>query len=186
MNTDVRLFVAAILPESLKDILHEQLKNFEHPDIRFLPQQNLHLTLFFIGNVPVSSIESIKTTIRNIAQEHKPFTLQFAQTEPGPHTRKPRLIWARFDPHPAFEQLNKELTEQLSTHSSSSKKPLPHITLARFRKDKPAPKNLTAIISKDPVELAVNAISLWQSELSSPHPIYKVLHSYPLGQNPSE
>ena len=183
MNTGIRLFVAAILPEPLKELLHEQLKIFEHPNIRLLPPQNLHLTLFFIGNVPLSELDSIKSIICTIAKQHQPFTLRFAQTEPGPHARKPRLVWARFDPHPIFEKLNIELSEQLSQQPSSIKKPLPHITLARFRKDKPAPKDLPAVKSESPIELTVNAISLWQSELASPHPTYKVLDSYPLGQN---
>jgi RNA 2',3'-cyclic 3'-phosphodiesterase len=186
MNTGIRLFVAATLPESLKDVFHEQLKAFEHPNIRFLPPQNLHLTLFFIGNVPLSALESIKSIIKGIAQQHEPFTLRFAQTEPGPHIHKPRLIWARFASHPTFEQLNTALTELLTIKTLPKKKPLPHITLARFRKDKPVPKELSAIISKEPIVLTVNTISLWQSELSSPHPTYKVLHTYPLGQNQSQ
>ena len=181
MKDSIRLFVAAILPESLKDTLQEQLSVFDHPHIRIIPKQNLHLTLYFIGNVPQSQLESIRQTIQEVARHHQPFTLTFAQTEPGPTLRKPRLVWARFEPDPVFEKLSRELTEQLSVESDPPKKPIPHVTLARFRKDKPAPKDLPDFASQLPLELHVNVIALFQSELASPHPVYSVLDAYPLG-----
>ena len=184
MKDTIRLFIAAILPEPLKDKLQQQLSDFEHPAIRFVPHQNLHLTLYFIGNVPYSQLRSIRDTIRETAIRYQPFTLRFAQTEAGPNPRNPRLVWARFEPDTTFENLSRELTEKLSPTPPTDKKPIPHITLARFRKDKPAPKDLPVITTVQPMELHVNGIALWQSELASPHPVYSVLDAYPLGQNP--
>ncbi|MBC5993456.1 RNA 2',3'-cyclic phosphodiesterase [Pontibacter cellulosilyticus] len=181
MKDNIRLFIAAILPESLKDTLQEQLTVFEHPHIRVIPKQNLHLTLYFIGNVPHSQLESIRQTIQDVARQHQPFTLTFAQTEPGPTQRKPRLVWARFEQDPVFENLSQQLTEKLSEEAAPAKKPIPHVTLARFRKDKPAPKDLPDFASQLPLELHVNVIALFQSELGTPHPIYSVLDAYPLG-----
>ena len=181
MKDTIRLFVAAILPEALKDTLQQQLTGFEHPNIRFIPRQNLHLTLYFIGNVPLQNLENIKQSIKQTAQQHQPFTLHFAQTEPGPNLRKPRLVWARFEPSTAFEALSRELTTILSENPATKQKPIPHVTLARFRKDKPTPENLPLVTSAQPLELHVNGIALWQSELASPHPVYTVMHAYPLG-----
>ena len=181
MKDNIRLFVAAILPESLKDKLQEQLSAFEHPHTRFVPRQNLHLTLYFIGNLPSSQLESIKRKIRETATRYQPFTLRFAQTEAGPDRKKPRLVWARFEQHDTFEKLSQELTEQLCEEEPSKKKATPHVTLARFRKDKPAPKDLPVVRSEQELELHVNGIALWQSELGSPHPTYSVLEAYQLG-----
>ncbi|WP_299818905.1 RNA 2',3'-cyclic phosphodiesterase [uncultured Pontibacter sp.] len=181
MKDTIRLFLAAILPEALKEKLQEQLQAFEHSHTKFIPKQNLHLTLYFIGNVPLAQLESIKQVVEEIAKHHQPFTLRYAQTEPGPHQRKPRLIWARFEPDAAFESLSKQLTLKLSDQPNPVLKPLPHVTLARFRKDKPAPKDLPVITSEEPLELHVNGIALWQSELASPHPVYTVIDAYPLG-----
>lgn len=181
MKDSIRLFVAAILPESLKHKLQQQLMAFEHPHVRFIPLQNLHLTLYFIGNVPTQQLESIKLILKETARHYQPFTLHFAQTEPGPKPRNPRLVWARFEPDATFEQLSRELTEQLSAETPSRQKAVPHITLARFRKDKPAPNDLPVVSSEHPLDLHVNGIALWQSELASPHPVYTVLDAYPLG-----
>ena len=181
MKDSIRLFVAATLPETLKQELQEQLQVYDHPAIRPIPRENLHLTLFFLGNVPVQQLSTIKQSIREVSQRHQPFVLDFECTEAGPKPKQPRLIWARFAALPAFEALSHDLTQALADEPPKKQKTIPHITLARFRKDKPVPNNLFTVTEKEPLQLHVPAISVWQSELASPHPVYSVLETYPLG-----
>lgn len=181
MKDTIRLFVAATLPETLKQELQQQLQIFDHPSIRPVPGQNLHLTLFFLGNVPVQQLSDIKQTIREVAQRHPPFVLDFERTEAGPKPKSPRLVWARFAALPAFEALSRDLTEALAAEPPKKLKAIPHVTLARFRKDKPVPENLFTITAKQPTQLRVSEVALWQSELASPHPVYTVLETYALG-----
>ncbi|WP_266202622.1 RNA 2',3'-cyclic phosphodiesterase [Pontibacter kalidii] len=181
MKDSIRLFVAAPLPTALQEKLTGHLSHFEHPSLRILPQQNLHLTLYFIGNVPAQELQRIKEQVARVAQHHQPFTLQFERTEPGPKPRHPRLIWARFAPHPAFEVLSSELTAALMGQPAETQKSIPHITLARYRKDAQPPKQLPAITSDEPLELPVQEVALWQSVLGSPHPTYSVMERYELG-----
>jgi len=181
MKEDIRLFVAAALPGALKQRLQEQLERFRHPAIRFVPEANLHLTLYFIGNVPRQQLEEIEKTLAQVAQRHQPFTLAFACTEPGPKPRHPRLVWARFAEHAAFAALSHELTAALAETLPKQQKAIPHVTLARFRKDKPAPEGLPTVSSDAPIELTVQEIALWQSQLASPHPVYTVVETFGLG-----
>lgn len=178
---EVRLFVAATLPSPLKVNLQEQLQPFLQPAVRAVPPDNLHLTLFFIGNVPLQDLSYIKQIIADVAKRHAPFTLTLACTEAGPNARSPRLVWARFQQHQAFEILSHDLTQMLTTEPPKKQKTIPHITLARFRKGQPAPKHLPALAPEQEYTLEVNSIALWQSKLASPHPVYTVLESYPLG-----
>ena len=180
MKDGIRLFVAATLPETLKKQLQNHLQPFRHPAIRFVPEQNLHLTLFFIGNVPAQQLASIKQTVREVAQRHQPFTLDFACTEPGPKPRHPRLVWARFKEHAAFATLSHDLTEALAAAPPKQQKAIPHVTLARFRKDRPAPEGLPSILPQEPLQLEVREVALWRSELASPHPIYTVIETFGL------
>jgi len=181
MKESIRLFVAAPLPAQLEQELQQHLQHFQGPAVRFLPSQNLHLTLYFIGNVPAQELPSIKERVARVTQQHQPFTLQLEQTEPGPKPRHPRLIWARFAPHAAFEALSRQLTGELAAQPPPSQKAIPHITLARFRKDMAPPKQLPVIRPQAPLELPVQEVGLWQSVLGSPHPTYSVLEHYPLG-----
>lgn len=97
MKESIRLFVAAALPPALVDSLQEQLQHFSHPALRFMPRENLHLTLYFIGQVPREQLPLLQRQIGRVASRHQPFTLQLEQIEPGPKPKNPRLVWARFE-----------------------------------------------------------------------------------------
>ncbi|MFT2009065.1 RNA 2',3'-cyclic phosphodiesterase [Pontibacter sp. 13R65] len=180
MNETIRLFVAAAVPASLKASLLQQAGSYQHESIRFVPEQNLHLTLYFIGNTAPDALPAIKEKLQQLASRHTSFSLQLQCLEPGPKPRAPRLIWARFEPNQQFEKLSQDITLQLSVQPPKQQKAIPHITLARFRKDKALPDHLPAILPAAPVSFAVDAVSLWQSTLSSPHPIYSILETFPL------
>ena len=180
MKDSIRLFVAAALPPPLKEYLARESQPFRQESVRFVPEENLHLTLFFLGNVAHEALPDIKEKIRLTATRHASFVLQLHSLEPGPKPRSPRLVWARFEQHQLFEQLSEELTQQLAPQPPRQQKAIPHVTLARLRKDKPAPQALPTILPAAPVQLAVTAISLWQSELASPHPRYSILETFAL------
>ncbi len=185
MGNTTRLFIAAPLPEELKQYLSEQASLYQDEAIRPIPLENLHLTLFFIGNVPEEQLSSIKQVTQHIASQSAAFDLRLEAIEPGPKQRSPRLVWARFESSALFEQLSQSLTQALSSAPPDTRKAIPHITLARFRKDRPAPRNLPVVEPEQSVTLQVREIAVWHSELASPHPRYRILESYPLGHNPS-
>lgn len=184
MKDDIRLFVAATIPEEIKAFLQEQAQDYHHPSLRLVPEQNLHLTLFFIGSTPASNLSAIKNTLQKTANEHIAFKLQYLCTEPGPNPKSPRLVWARFLQHPEFEKLSRNLASALSPEQHAKQKPIPHITLARYKKGVPDPPSMAAKQSDSGLSLLVDSISLWQSELASPHPVYTTLETYHLTAKP--
>ncbi|AKQ45645.1 2'-5' RNA ligase [Rufibacter radiotolerans] len=181
MQDTVRLFVAAPLPEALKVYLDEARQEYTDDAVRHIPVQNLHLTLYFIGNVPVQEQGSIRETLRQVAQKHQPFTLELEQLEPGPKARLPRLVWARFRPNAAFTHLSQELTQVLSPTPPRQEKFIPHVTVCRFRKEGTVPRHLSIVAPVTEVLYPVNTLALWKSTLGSPHPVYSVLEEFPLG-----
>ncbi|GAB2537596.1 RNA 2',3'-cyclic phosphodiesterase [Rufibacter soli] len=181
MLENVRLFVAAPLPEALKVYLDEARQEYTDAAIRQIPLQNLHLTLYFIGNVPVQQEPGIGEIMRQVAQKHTSFTLELEQLEPGPNARLPRLIWARFRPNAAFTHLSQELTQVLSPNPLKQEKSIPHVTVARFRKEGTVPRHLPIIAPATEVLYPVHTLALWKSTLGSPHPVYSVLEEFPLG-----
>lgn len=185
MKDEIRLFVAATLPEEIKSFVQEQKEKFNHPSLRPVPEQNLHLTLFFIGNASLSNLPAIKNILQNVSQTHAAFKLQYLCTESGPNPRSPRLVWARFQQHSQFEKLSRSLAIALSPEENPKQKPIPHITLARYKKGASAPPTVQLHSTDTGISLPVDSISLWRSELASPHPVYTVLETYSLLQNPA-
>ncbi|WP_347158126.1 RNA 2',3'-cyclic phosphodiesterase [Pontibacter chitinilyticus] len=178
MKDSIRLFAAAMIPPAVKAQLLALQQSFQHPNIRFMPEQNLHLTLYFIGNVPLAQLPSIQEHIGQVVQQQRPFTLTLNCLETGPNSKAPRLVWARFQRNEAFELLSHQLAEALAPEPVKQQKAIPHITMARFRKDTLKPLALPPVYPDAPVELSVTAVGLWKSELASPHPVYSVLQSY--------
>ncbi|MBC3541626.1 RNA 2',3'-cyclic phosphodiesterase [Rufibacter sediminis] len=181
MKDSLRLFVAAQLPDEVKTYLGQARQAYENPAIRAVPEQNLHLTLYFLGNVPATEDTYIRQTLAQVSQKHQTFTLTLDRLEPGPKPSSPRLIWARFQQNEAFSRLSQELTNVLSSVPPKQEKFIPHVTLCRFKKEGPVPRDLPLITPSEEILFPVSSIALWQSQLASPHPIYTVVEEFQLG-----
>ena len=176
----MRLFVAVALPDNLKEALRIYHQEYISAAIRFIPEDNLHLTLHFLGDTPESLVPELIEKLKAVAQRNQAFTLTFQETAPGPQLRSPRLIWTRFQEHPNFARLATNLAHELEAAPGAHGKHIPHITIARFRKDLPKPKDLPIMPEPKIPDLVVQNFSLWQSKLQSPHPVYNILQEFSL------
>jgi RNA 2',3'-cyclic 3'-phosphodiesterase len=179
MKHYARLFVAAPLPETVITALQHYLPGFEVPGVRIVPEENWHLTLHFIGNVPHSQVPEISAKLPEIAAGFNPFHLKLMRVSPGPNKKTPRLVWAQFAEDKSFEKLVRATTLSLGA-KVQNQHPIPHVTLARLSKENP-PRNLPVIPASENLTLEVKELALWESELRQPHPRYSVLQQFPLG-----
>ena len=57
-----RIFLAIQIPESLKNILEDRLKPLiNEGEIRFMPKENWHITVSFLGYLSNEEIEILKS-----------------------------------------------------------------------------------------------------------------------------
>jgi 2'-5' RNA ligase len=176
----MRLFVAVPLPGPLKAALRSYQQVYRHKIIRFVPEDNLHLTLHFIGEVADTAVPDLRQKLARVAAAHAPFTLAFQETAPGPKLRSPRLIWTRFEEHPDFSALSTTLCQVLEAAPGAYGKFIPHITIARLRQERGKLPDLPVLEEKNIPDLKVQSFALWQSKLQSPHPEYSILAEFPL------
>ncbi|MGV3585847.1 MAG: RNA 2',3'-cyclic phosphodiesterase [Adhaeribacter sp.] len=176
----MRLFIAAPLPENALTALQTQQAHYAQDSVRLVPAPNLHLTLHFLGETPEAALPTLSQTLENIAAELPAFTLTFKEIAPGPKLKSPRLIWARFYEHPAFTQLARIIQEKLNSPSDHPGEYIPHITVARLKKDKPQRLALPTIQNIKFPEFVVKSFCIWQSELASPHPRYSIVKEFAL------
>lgn len=176
----MRLFIAAPLPELVVTALKTQQAQYQTEGVRLVPTQNLHLTLHFLGETPATSLPDMKQKFREIAASHPGFRLTLQEIAPGPKLNSPRLVWARFNQHPDFTQLARTIQVALDAAPEHPGEYIPHITIARLKKDKP--KNLTLPLLRDIdfLPYQVTSFGIWQSELGSPHPRYSILEEFSL------
>ncbi|AMM52319.1 hypothetical protein TH61_15555 [Rufibacter sp. DG15C] len=180
MEDTLRLFVAVPLPQTLKDYLVQARGVYDVPGVRAVPEENLHLTLFFIGNVPASQQTFILEELKRISEVNDPFTLILEQLEPGPKPKSPRLVWVRFQENEAFTNISRALTQALAATPPKQEKFIPHITVCRLKKDARPAKNLPIYKPEREIAFPVQSFALWKSTLGSPHPIYTVVQEFAL------
>ncbi|MCB0844906.1 MAG: RNA 2',3'-cyclic phosphodiesterase [Bacteroidetes bacterium] len=178
-----RLFLGVPLSNKITSPMIElgnSLNNLK--GIRWIPEQNLHVTVFFFGNVKAEMIENLISLIQVGLKNIRPFQLEFDQYTLAPRPKDPRMIWARYKKEPAFKELVESmqvLYEQIAPRQQNRKSPIPHITLARLKHFDPDTK-LDLQRHLPPQILKVGEVVLWKSELRPEGADYRVVERFNL------
>ncbi len=95
MSGTMRTFIAIELPESVKQRIaevQEGLKRLDLP-VRWIPPENIHLTLRFLGDVDEQTLEAVKDAMGEAAASCGPLELAARGTGVFPNMRNPRILW---------------------------------------------------------------------------------------------
>lgn len=177
-----RLFVAIDLPDDIRAQL--AMISAGLPGVRWVPPENMHLTLRFIGDVDGATARDVADELEGIDCES--FDLQLASVGTFDNGRQVRVLWAGVRNCPALNRLQRKIEGRLQAVGAQDKRRTfrPHITLAR-------PKNLS--LSAAQPFLANNAgfesrafkvsdFVLYQSWRSASGAVYRAEAEYALGE----
>ncbi|MDP6351214.1 MAG: RNA 2',3'-cyclic phosphodiesterase [Alphaproteobacteria bacterium] len=175
-----RLFVAIPLPEPVKDRLEQFQAGLA--GARWVPRENMHLTLRFIGAVAGDQAEDIDTELATVRAPPFPVTLEGAGTFPG--RGKPRSLWAGVAANGALAELKGRVDRALARAGCEpdQRKYTAHVTLARLKGTRResvadfAARAAPAI----PIGFDVATFVLYSSFLASSGAIYTPEATYPL------
>jgi RNA 2',3'-cyclic 3'-phosphodiesterase len=131
----LRLFVALALPEEVKDQLAMLATGI--PGARWVPPENYHLTLRFIGDIDERMADDV-TSILGERRQRAPLdiTIDGLDSFGG---GKPRAVFARTSGNGALNELQAEqerLLRQVGL-APETRKFTPHVTLARLKSVSP-------------------------------------------------
>ncbi|MGD9994334.1 MAG: RNA 2',3'-cyclic phosphodiesterase [Salinivirgaceae bacterium] len=126
-----RLFLAFELPRYFKEnlIAAKSLVRLSGP-VRWVPIDNLHVTLFFIGDFNELMIDKLKEELYALVNKQQVFELEFDKLVMMPK-RRPYMIWAQFKPSHEFKELYQKVALYFSQKTNVEIKI--HTTLARFK-----------------------------------------------------
>lgn len=126
----IRLFCALELPDGLKDRLIAIGGGI--PGARWVPEENLHITLSFIGEVSESSFEDIVAALSTV--DVAAFDLTVAGMGHFERKRRPTMLWAGVDANERLVHLHDRIESALrrAGFPTEERRYEPHITLARF------------------------------------------------------
>lgn len=127
----MRLFIAIELPDEIKRQL-EGMRT-EIPGSRWVPLEQIHLTLAFLGDVDDATLGPLAGALSAIKAPG--FNLRFSGTGCFPDRRHPRVLWGGLEPEPLLISLASLVREAvLGCNIPLEERPFsPHITLARLK-----------------------------------------------------
>lgn len=175
----MRLFVGLALPQSLKDRLAPLMIGL--PGATWVPQENIHLTLRFVGEVDEREAALLDEALSTI--ERAPFELQIQGCGIFAQRRGPEAVWIGVNSTPGLVDLQSAI-ERASVRAGlapEEKRFRPHITLARL-KDVPQQRLQSFVAGHNLFKetVTVEEFTLFSSKLGSGDPIYVEEAAYPL------
>jgi 2'-5' RNA ligase len=188
----LRLFIALPAPDSVKEAVaraqSDLRKAVPGQEIRWTRPEQFHLTLSFLGKVPLSRVENLITALRDVCEEFAPLTLVSTGIGFFPGARRPRVIWAGVNDANgrlsalwrALQLVTRPFTAEKAEESFSG-----HITLARVNR---VPGGQADALMKAAENLAGTTFGEWtathvdlmRSELSPQGARHIVLAAVPL------
>jgi RNA 2',3'-cyclic 3'-phosphodiesterase len=178
----LRLFAAVEIPEEVRGALADAVTHVQErfPKARWVPIQNQHVTVKFLGSTYPRLVEWVTGSISTVAGQHAPFPTRLGRLGAFPNARRARVLWAGLDDTERhLERLAAGLDEALAKEFMPEKRAFTaHLTVARF--DPP--------VGLEPLEIAfesdafeIDRIVLFRSHLRRPAPVYEPIGIYPLG-----
>lgn len=148
--------------------------------------ENLHLTLRFLGDTPLTEIPAIADAARRAAATQSLFTDELHGIGVFPRADRPRVVWLGLDNPLAWSALFTALDGQLAAIGfPSEKRPFtPHLTIARIKGRPPAELDDILARNRDAAfgEFEITQLEVLQSELTPRGPIYTTLAEAPLSK----
>lgn len=131
----MRLFAAIDLPVPLREQLASMCLGV--PGARWVPAENMHLTLRFIGEVDGGVAEDVIDALAEVRQE--PFELTLEGVGHFETARQPHALWAGVAASPALLRLQASVDGALQRIGlpPEGRKYMPHVTLARLKQAPP-------------------------------------------------
>lgn len=178
-----RLFFALEMPEPVR----QNLLRIKAPvaGARWQSDAQLHLTLLFLGNVPPETVPDISLALRELSLRQ--FDLHVCGLGCFGQPDTPRNLWAGVSPEAPLIALQATLKERLDHLGFSfEKRPFrPHITLARFKKQRGSVQSLLTEHGQDDFGVVpVRDFVLLQSTQGSRGSDYTVVERFPLIESP--
>lgn len=158
---------------------------------RWVPPENMHLTLKFLGDVDSERLPEIYTVVDAAAQTCAPLVLTLTGLGCFPNTRRPRVVWAGIaEPSGQLLQLAQALDLALGQLGlPREQRPYrAHLTLARVRQSAPrwqveALGQAVEAHCPQQASMLATAVAVVRSDLRPQGPFYRTLHAAPLGNS---
>ncbi len=154
-------------------------------DVKIVEVENFHITLRFLGNVPVDMLDELEKVMKKAVESSKPHKIRLKGVGAFPNENRPRVVWVGVEGDEELRKMAEVIERELRKlgFKPDSKGFKAHVTLARVK----GPRGREALVKwindmkdVDLGEIEVKSIRLKKSTLTPKGPIYDTLREVEL------
>jgi 2'-5' RNA ligase len=189
----LRLFIAVPIPEPVRDeiirVQREMQLLARRGAVRWTRPDQFHLTLRFLGDVPVADLEQLKESVNAVCRSARPLRLRAEGIGFFPNPHSPRVVWVGIDDKEGLlvdlqkriETAVRPFTAEPGTENFAG-----HVTLGRLKNLKPPDARKLAAHAQTVEdrmfgEWTADKIEIIRSELSPAGARHTTLAAFRLG-----
>lgn len=180
--------MAVLIDDALREAIGAELDRIRplSRSVAWVAPPNLHLTLKFLGAVPMEVLASVEDALAEAVEAVGPFTLAFHGLGAFPGLARPRVLWVGVaEGVRECQTLAQRVEEALGRLGlpRESRPYTPHLTIGRVRAPgglAPLQQAITRDAHKAFGRLEVRALSLMRSDLHPGGARYTELRAFPL------
>ncbi len=186
----MRTFFCLELPAGVKEELRSTVDSLEEPAyVKWVAQENLHITLKFLGDVERGRIPEIKEKAAEAATGGRTFEMKLDKLSGFPNPGFPKVIWyGSSSPPSEIFALQDDLEGRMADlgFEPEDREYVPHVTLGRTKDDdsKKVEQLGSYLKNRDfssNWDVKIDQLTLMESRLKSSGPVYEPLFRLDLG-----
>ncbi len=182
-----KIFIAINLPKDIRRSLARQQQKFPELPAKWTPEENLHITMVFLGDITDVELGEVCMTAKEVASRHEAVDVQLTGIGYGPDEKlPPRMLWASGEKSKQLSSLKKDLENafvEKINFKPDTKIFAPHITLARisaFEWRNINPEERPEVAQAIDVVFTAETIDVMESEMKKGGPAYTIIESIEL------
>ena len=187
----MRIFIALKLPQEFIKGISEHIKPLQekYSDFRWVREENVHITLCFLGELDNSGIEILNKAVRDTVQKTAPIALSAGKLLTLPHGKPANVLALGIDKGKEAitalaDDLEKSLARQrdYSFRQQEKRVFVPHITLARRGQEyiKILPEERSIHVQ---IQGIIEELVVFKSDLQRNGAVYTPVSVYPFNSN---
>ena len=189
----LRAFIAIEIPDEIQEAIFQKTAkirlNLDRSIVRWVPTQNVHLTLKFLGDISPANLEILMQMLKPEVGQHQPFTIDIGGLGSFPNPRRARVIWIGIQAPAGLDSLQRSIDTAAARlgYAIEARSFSPHLTIGRVNRHISSTEQQQIRIALEETQVGslgaarVEAVTLFRSDLQPNGAVYTPLFTTPLG-----
>lgn len=177
-----KLFIGIGMDGEIATRLKRKLEPFLQLPVLWTSEENMHITLLFLGYVDDMRIPEIVRSLSEACEGMEPFDVELSKIALGPDADRPKTIWVEGEANELLKNLQRSIETALGSFAREKNAFRPHVTLGRIKRAKwNAIEKKPDIVQDIRLIVPVSTVTLFESVVDAGKRRYLLLEVAELG-----